>query len=258
MDFIADLHTHTVASRHAYSTLLENAAYAATAHLLVLGISDHAPGMPETTDKNYFFNVKVWPRELFGVHILRGAEVNVLNNDGAIDLPEEALKGLDYVIVSLHQGIFKPGQEAHINTNALIAAMSHTKVCAIGHPDDGRFPIDYSRLAQAAKRLNKALELNESSLSPTTIRKNSEENAIAMLEACKRESAWVMVNSDSHIALSIGFFSRAKYLLEKCRFPASLIVNASASKLNDFFKQSISLDLHYAEIENPERLSPDA
>ena len=259
MNFIADLHTHTIASGHAYSTLLENAAYAAKAHLLVLGISDHAPGMSETTDKNYFFNVKVWPRELFGVHILRGAEVNILDRDGSIDLPEEVLHGLDYVIVSMHSGIFRTGQDVNINTNALISAMAHPKVCAIGHPDDSRFPVDYDRLAKAAKFYNKALELNESSLTPVSVRKNSEKNILGMLEACKRESAWVMVNSDSHIALSIGFFRRAKYVLEKCRFPASLVVNSSALKLNDFFLRSISLDLKYKQKnETTEGWSPDA
>jgi len=245
MELIADLHTHTVASGHAYSTLLENAAYAAKAHLLVLGIADHAPGMPDTTDKNYFFNVKVWPRELFGVHILRGAEVNVLDRDGAIDLSEPILRGLDYVIISLHPGVYKPEQDSKINTNALITALDYPKVCVVGHPDDGRIPIDYPRLAKEAKKRDKALELNESSLAAESFRKDSEKNAIAMLEACKRESTWVMVNSDSHIALSIGFFSRAKYLLEKCRFPASLVVNSSASKLNEFFSRSISLDLKY-------------
>ena len=257
MEFIADLHTHTVASGHAYSTLLENASYAAKAHLLVLGISDHAPGMPDTTDKNYFFNVRVWPRELFGVHILRGAEVNILDNNGSIDLSEALLAGLDYVIASFHAGLYKPWQDAGINTNALISAMGHPKVCAIGHPDDGRFPVDYDRLAKAAKERNKALELNESSLAPVSHRIDSEKNAVAMLEACKRESTWVMVNSDSHIALGIGFFNRAKYMLEKCRFPSSLVVNSSALKLSEFFQASISLDLQY-KYQDAERLTLDA
>ena len=245
MDFIADLHTHTVASGHAYSTLLENAAYAAKAHLLVLGISDHAPGMADSANNTYFFNVKVWPRELFGIQILRGAEVNILNRAGALDLPDDALEGLDYVIASFHSGIFPAGLGEKANTDALITALAHPKVCVIGHPDDGRFPIDYNLLAKAASRYNKALELNESSLSPVSSRVDAEKNAVSMLEACKRESARVIVSSDSHIAMSIGFFNRAKYLLEKCGFPASLVVNSSALKLNDFFRQSISLDLSY-------------
>ncbi|MDR2650027.1 MAG: phosphatase [Clostridiales bacterium] len=243
MDVIADLHTHTIASGHAYSTLMENASSAAKARLLILGVSDHAPGMPDTTSRNYFFNVGVWPREMFGVKILRGAEVNILDRYGAIDLSDEALERLDYVIASLHQGIFPSGLGADANTDAVIAAMSRLKVCAIGHPDDGRFPMNYDRLTKAAKRRYKALELNESSLSPMSFRVNAEDNAIKMLEACKRESAWVIVNSDSHIAANVGVFSRAKRLLEKCGFPAELVVNSSALRLNGFFRQSISLDL---------------
>jgi len=245
MDLIADLHTHTIASGHAYSTLLENVTYAARAHLLVLGISDHAPGMPETTDSAYFFNVRVWPRELFGIHILRGAEVNILNESGAIDMQDDVLEKLDYVIASIHSGTFKPGKGTDVYTTAVIAAMAHPKVCVIGHPDDSRFPLDYNKLARAAKRHDVALELNESSLTPLTMRKDGEKNAVSMLEACKRESTWVIVSSDSHIAISIGFFSRAKYLLEKCGFPSSLVVNSSASRLNKFFSQSVSLDLNY-------------
>jgi len=242
---IADLHTHTIASKHAYSTLLENASYAAKARLLVLGISDHAPGMSDTTNNAYFFNVRVWPRELFGIHILRGAEVNIVDRSGEIDLSDEVLKSLDYVIASLHNGVFPSGLGIDENTDAVIAALAHPKVCAIGHPDDSRFPLDYNKLAKAAKFHKKALELNESSLCIRTTRVNSEKNAIDMLEACKRESTLVIVSSDSHIAISIGFFSRAKNLLEKCCFPLSLVVNTSASRLNDFFRQSISLDLDY-------------
>ena len=245
MNLIADLHTHTIASKHAYSTLLENASYAAKARLLVLGISDHAPAMSDTTNSAYFFNVKVWPRELFGIHILRGAEVNIVDQSGEIDLSDELLNSLDYVIASLHKGIFPSGLGIDENTDAVIAAMANPKVCAIGHPDDGRFPLDYDKLAKAAKFHGKALELNESSLRARTFRVDSEKNAISMLKACKRESTRVIVSSDSHIAISIGFFNRARYLLEKYDFPQSLVVNSSASGLNDFFLQSISLDLNY-------------
>ena len=244
MDLIADLHTHTIASRHAYSTLLENVSKAAKARLSVLGITDHAPGMPNTTNNAYFFNVKVWPRELFGIHILRGAEVNIMDKTGAIDLSDEVLERLDYVIASFHVGIF-PFSTDEEHTNAVIAAMANPKVCVIGHPDDSRFPLDYNKLAKAAKFHNKALELNESSLSDRTNREDCEKNIIQLLEACKRESTWIMVNSDSHIALDIGFFSRALYMLEKCSFPSSLVVNSSASRLSSFFSQSISLDLDF-------------
>lgn len=44
MNYIADLHTHTIASDHAYSTLLENIEYAKRAGMQALAITDHGPG----------------------------------------------------------------------------------------------------------------------------------------------------------------------------------------------------------------------
>ena len=54
--FKFDLHTHTVASGHAYSTVTENASYAEQKGLELLGISDHAPKMPGGTHFFYFLN----------------------------------------------------------------------------------------------------------------------------------------------------------------------------------------------------------
>ena len=41
-----DTHTHTVSSGHAYSTVTENAKYAASIGLEIIGMTDHAPKMP--------------------------------------------------------------------------------------------------------------------------------------------------------------------------------------------------------------------
>ena len=45
---VLDLHTHTVASGHAYCTIHEMAAAAAGKGLEILGITEHAPAMPGT------------------------------------------------------------------------------------------------------------------------------------------------------------------------------------------------------------------
>ena len=47
MKIIADTHTHTIASTHAYSTLLENVGYAKKAGLRAIAITDHGPAMPD-------------------------------------------------------------------------------------------------------------------------------------------------------------------------------------------------------------------
>ena len=67
MNYLLDSHTHTVASGHAYSTVLEMARAAAEKGLELLCITDHAPGMEGTTCRDYFANSRVIDRELFGV-----------------------------------------------------------------------------------------------------------------------------------------------------------------------------------------------
>ena len=51
MDFLFDLHTHTIASGHAYSTLKENMEEAAAKGLLAYGFSDHSEAVPGSCKK---------------------------------------------------------------------------------------------------------------------------------------------------------------------------------------------------------------
>lgn len=83
-----DLHTHTLFTRHAYSTIAENVAAARAAGLEVLGSADHFSPMlfDEPTIKNFqfFINQRIWPREWDGVTLLRGAEVDIVDLDGTL------------------------------------------------------------------------------------------------------------------------------------------------------------------------------
>ena len=99
---VMDLHTHTVASGHAYCTLREMARAASDKGLELLGITEHAPKMPGTCHKFYFQNIKVVPREMYGIQLLLGSEVNILDAAGTVDLEQKTLEKLDVVIASLH------------------------------------------------------------------------------------------------------------------------------------------------------------
>ena len=68
MKDILDLHTHTIASGHAYNTLYEMAQAAADKGLAVYGCSEHAPSMPGTCHEFYFTNFKVLPRVIRGTY----------------------------------------------------------------------------------------------------------------------------------------------------------------------------------------------
>lgn len=77
-----DVHTHTIASGHAFSTLQEMAQAAAGKGLKVLGITEHSPGIPGTCHPIYFRNLHVVPRRMYGVELLLGAEINILDGKG--------------------------------------------------------------------------------------------------------------------------------------------------------------------------------
>ena len=72
MKTLLDVHTHTVASGHAFSTLQEMAAAASEKGLKLLGITEHAPGIPVTCSPIYFRNLHVVPRRIYGVELLLG------------------------------------------------------------------------------------------------------------------------------------------------------------------------------------------
>ena len=58
MKIYFDMHTHTTASGHAFSTFKENVEEAAAKGLFALGMSDHAPAMPGSAHPIYFTNFK--------------------------------------------------------------------------------------------------------------------------------------------------------------------------------------------------------
>ena len=57
-EFVLDLHTHTIASGHAYGTIREMAQAAAERGLQVLGLTEHGPGLPDACHPIYFLNLK--------------------------------------------------------------------------------------------------------------------------------------------------------------------------------------------------------
>lgn len=107
MKILADTHSHTLASGHAYSTITEMAEAAAAKGLEVLALTEHAPKMPGTCGMFYFQNLDVVPRMQKGVRLLMGAEVNIMDPDGTIDIPEDTCRDLDIVVVkaSIHHAM---------------------------------------------------------------------------------------------------------------------------------------------------------
>lgn len=224
MRFLFDLHTHTVASGHAFSTLKENVEEASQKGLKALGISDHASSMPGSAPPIYFSNFKAVKSEIAGVHVFMGVEANIMDLEGHLDMKEDALKKMDYVIASLHVPCIQSGT-AKENTDALIRVMKNPYVKIIGHPDDGRYPLEYDRLAKAAKEEGIALEINNSSFSARSGRQNADKNVPELLEQCIKYGTFVIAGSDAHIFYDVGSLEHSEEVIAKSGLPAEQILN---------------------------------
>lgn len=230
---IMDLHTHTIASGHAYSTILEMAQAACDKGLELLGITEHGPAMKGSCQTVYFQNVKVIPRERCGVKTLFGVELNILDEDGRVDLPDELLPAMDVCVASLHIPCIAPKSQAE-NTRAYLGAMKNPYVNIIGHPDDPRYPIDLRAVVEAAKEHHVLLEMNNSSLAPTSFRKATTEGYLEFLDLCKAYDQPVLMGSDAHVDIDVGNHGYVAELLELARFPEHLIINADVEKVKPY------------------------
>lgn len=232
-NYVLDTHTHTLASGHAYSTIREMAAAAAEKGLKVLGITEHAPKMPGSCREIYFRNLSVVDREYYGVRLLLGCELNILDFEGHVDLPAEVLKKMDLVIASMHTPCMEKGSRSDY-TRAYLRVMENPYVHIIGHPDDSRFPVDYLALVRAAKKTGKVLELNNHSLDPRGTRVGAEANDLEMLKLCREYKVPVTVGSDAHVDSMVGNHGHAYRLLEQMDFPEDLVLNHSVEILKKY------------------------
>ena len=244
---LLDIHTHSLASGHgSRDTITDMARAAADASLEILGISDHGPATPGSGSSSYFRNLRLADRRLYGINLLYGVELNILNENGDVDLDDELIGTLDYALVSMHPDTFRSGN-AVSNTQAFINAMRHPHVHFLGHPDDGRFPVDYERLLFAAKEHHVFPELNNSSLMPQAFRKDGLRNSATILTICKSLQLPVLLSSDSHGKSHLGDMRYILPLLEQCNFPQELIINSDPALLcrilgKSFTKQTEHID----------------
>ena len=175
MQIIADLHTHTIVSHHAYSTLEEMVAGAARANLAAIAITDHGPKMPDGANSWHFCSMWIVPRVIQSVAVLRGGEANIVSYDGEIDLSPADLDFLDLTIASLHSYAIQPGS-AEQNTAVYQKMLRHPKIDILGHPTDPPFTFDYESVVKTAAETGKALELNSHALRKTPTQSGGTKN----------------------------------------------------------------------------------
>lgn len=228
MKIVADLHTHSVSSGHAYSTIQEMMVVAKLKQLEAMAITDHGPGMPGAPHIYYFGNMRVLPESIGGVRLFKGVEANIIDREGNLDVPDHYLQRMDIVLAGMHDVVTPYGSVAE-NTQAMIRAMQNPYVDIIVHPGNPAFIVDYQQVVQKAKEIGIVIEINNSSFCGS--RAGSVENCHSIANLVATEGNLISIGSDAHYADGVGFFDYALAAIEKAGVKEEQILNGSMTRI---------------------------
>jgi DNA polymerase (family X) len=168
-DMRGDVHMHTRES-DGRGTLEDMARAAAALGYEYLVITDHskalamANGLDEKRAIAFAKLVEGIAPDEFGIKVFSGLECDILK-DGRMDLDNEALGALNFVIASVHSHM---NLDPNAMTERLLAAIENPHVKAIGHPT-GRvllhrdaYAYAFEKIASAASQRGIAMEINAS------------------------------------------------------------------------------------------------
>lgn len=212
-DLKGDLHAHTDAT-DGQNSLREMALEARRRGMAYLGISDHSRrltfvhGLDAAQLAKQIDDIDRLNAELQGIVVLKGIEADILE-DGSLDLPNDILQRLDFVIGSVHSRFGLSGTR---QTERILRAMDNPCFTLLGHPT-GRllferdpYDVDMPRIILHAKQRGCFLELNAQ---PSRLDLNDTWCMMA-----KQEGVLISVNSDAH---SLSDFNNLRFGIGQAR-----------------------------------------
>ncbi len=241
MQIWADLHTHTRFS-HGRGGIEDNVKFAIEKGLKVLAITDHGPsvfwiGMPFKKKSSIIFGelercTKAYPE----IELLLGVEANIIDTDGTLDVSEEILEKLDFLVIGLHPwvfskglrpklylslfntltrlGLFPRGLSKEVNTRALTNAIERYPVDLVSHPGSF-FSVDMVSLVKISLLKGTLLEINDYHAL----------KAGRQLEIAIEEGAFFALNSDAHTPEDVGNTEQAVRVARSLGLSEDLIFN---------------------------------
>jgi DNA polymerase (family 10) len=170
-DIRGDLHVHTKWSdgSHELDTVV---AAAKKKGYKYIAITDHTKGLGVARgldEKRLAEEIRLIDQaneRSSGFRILKGTEIDI-RSDGRLDLPDEALAGLDIVVASVHSGFKQTSEQI---TKRILSAIRNPNVSVIAHPS-GRligerapYAVDMEAVLREAARHGVAMEINSQPL----------------------------------------------------------------------------------------------
>lgn len=212
-DIRGDLHAHTFGSDGSDS--VEEMALAAQERgYEYVGITDHTPSLKIANGQSLedlgaqIRAIDKLNSRFTNFRVLKSAEVDILA-DGALDLPDDLLRELDYTVCSIHSR-FAMNREKQ--TERVLRAMDNPYFTILGHAT-GRlllkrpgYDLDFEQLVEHAKHRGLFFELNSS---PDRLDVSAENARFVRVAGIK-----IAISTDSH---STGEYQTIRYGLEQAR-----------------------------------------
>ena len=170
---------------------------------------------------------------MYGIELLLGAEINILDGEGNLDMDENYMRMLDIRIAGIHSLCYNYGTIDE-NTHGMVKAVSNPFIHIISHPGDGTAELHFEPIVLAAKEHHTLLEINNSSLKPTRNKPDARENNLAILRLCKQYEVPVILGSDAHISFDIARYDYVYDLLQLTEFPEALIMNRDVKSFKEY------------------------
>lgn len=245
-NIIADLHTHTTLSLHAYSTVNENICGAVEHGMKYLASTDHyfRYGEDDSTlrfnESQGILSIRRISRTDNRIKFIAGVEYNTCQDDG---IPKKTLV-LPWRISSCHD-IFTKDKTIDDIKNHLTYLIENKLITTVGHPDKflhNKFNGDdykefYQWLIKICKENNIYIELNNASCKYEDCKKY----ILYWLSLAKENNVMISLGSDAHYFLEVGDFGPTIKILEEAEFPEELILNCDEEKLEELFKKQLEI-----------------
>jgi len=192
-DLRGDLHTHTHWSADGKNTLEQMVAAALARGYEYYAITDHSHYLRDGRLAQQLEEIEAIRAKYPKLRILAGVEANIRSN-GEVDVPEDELAALDWVVASVHNA---PHNRP---TERVLEAMDNPYVDCIGHLTGRRIGTRGPRDVDVARVIEKALEVG------CFLEINGQPDRLDLQDvharAAKDAGLKLVVNSDSHQILA--------------------------------------------------------
>lgn len=230
--YLVDLHTHTVASSHAYSTIGEYIREAQKKGIKIIACTDHGCELTDGASHHWHFeNLHCVPSFVDDVIVLKGIEANI-RTDGTTDCYDRYKGSFDIVLAGFHAPVYPKDKSLIQNTEVLMQVISSGKIDVITHPAHINYPIDIHKVAKCAAEHNVALEINCSKFS--RIGPKYDDMCAEIIQESVMCKTPLVFGSDSHIHFNLGDFSSGIALMNRVGCPTDYVLNSSPKKVLEF------------------------